>query len=142
MALAASEAGIPPSRIATIMRARSPILPPKPLTTGPALIIPVTKSLRVVEVWFSTAFKRLIELVKPSVSCLNTLWIARVAFIASVRSTSPSTESLIASRVASSISFPSRPVAAISAAIPIVSEAATPIVLESSWARAKVFPLI
>ena len=142
IALAASAAGIPPSLIATIMLARSPILPPKPCTTGPALIIPTTKSSSVVDVWFSTAFNRLIDSVNSVESCLNTLWIASVAFIASCLSTSPRTDKRMASLVDESKSSFVLPVAAMSAAIPRVSVVAIPIVLEISVARAKVFVLI
>ena len=60
-AFAPSEALIPPSLIAVIYKAKSSILPPNPLTTGPAFGIASTKSFRVVDVWFSTALRKLID---------------------------------------------------------------------------------
>ena len=61
IAFAPSDALIPPSFIAVKYKARSSISPPKDLTTGPAFGIASTKSLRVVEVWFSTALRKLID---------------------------------------------------------------------------------
>ena len=37
------------------------MLPPKDFTTGPAFGIASTKSARLVEVWFSTALRKLID---------------------------------------------------------------------------------
>ena len=70
-ALAPSDALIPPSLIAVKYNAKSSTLPPRPLIIGPALGIASTKSLRVVDVWFSTAFKKLIDSASSSVFCLN-----------------------------------------------------------------------
>ena len=71
IAFAASAAGIPPSFIATIKTERSLIDPPRPLITGPAFGIASTKSLRVVDVWFSIALRKLIESANSVVFCLN-----------------------------------------------------------------------
>ena len=60
-ALAASEALTPPSRIAVKYNAKSCTSPPNCFTTVPAFGIASTKSFRVVDVWFSTAFKKLID---------------------------------------------------------------------------------
>ena len=70
-AFAASDALTPPSRIAVMYNAKSSTLPPNCFTTVPALGIASTKSFRVVEVWFSTAFKKLIDSVNSSVFDLN-----------------------------------------------------------------------
>ena len=70
-ALAPSDALIPPSFIAVKYKAKSFTLPPSPCTTGPAFGIASIKSARLVEVWFSTEFKKLIDSVNCSVFCLN-----------------------------------------------------------------------
>ena len=101
---------------------------------GPALGIASTKSLRVVDVWFSTAFKKLIDSESSSVFCLNAVCIAKVAFIASCLSTSPSTARRVVSFIAPNKSFPCFPVAAISAANARVSLNAAPYDLAKSSA--------
>ena len=125
-ALADSAALIPPSRIAVRNSARSCTSPPSCLTTGPALGIATTRSLRDVEVWFSTALRKLIDSASSLVFKLNALCRDRVADIASCLSTSPRIARRVVSATDSSNSFPVLPVAAISAANPIVSFAAAP----------------
>ena len=120
-ALAPSDALIPPSFIAVKYKARSLTSPPSPCITGPAFGIASTRSARLVDVWFSTEFKKLIDSASCSVFCLKVVWIARVAFIASCLSTSPRTASLLVSLTEESNSFPVFPVAAMSAASAIVS---------------------
>ena len=70
-AFAPSDALIPPSLIAVMYKAKSSMLPPSCCITGPAFGIASTKSLRVVDVWFSTALRKLIDSVSCSVFCLN-----------------------------------------------------------------------
>ena len=81
----------------------------------------MTKSSRVVDVWFSTALRKLIESASSFVFIENALCRAKVAFIASCLSTSPSVASLVVSATDPRSAFPSLPVAAISAAKPSVS---------------------
>ena len=70
-AFAPSDALIPPSRIAVRYSAKSCTSPPKAFTTGPAFGIASTKSARLVDVWFSTALRKLIDSVNSVVFCLN-----------------------------------------------------------------------
>ena len=61
IAFADSAAGTPASFIATIITATSLNDPPSCATTGDALGIASTISCKLVLVWFSTAFKKLID---------------------------------------------------------------------------------
>ena len=72
-AFAPSDALIPPSFIAVNNSAKSSTSPPNPLITGPAFGIAITKSSRVVDVWFSTALRKLIDSASSLVFILNAL---------------------------------------------------------------------
>ena len=71
IALAPSEAFTPPSFIAVRYRAKSCTSPPNDLITGPAFGIASVRSARLVDVWFSTALRKLIDSVSSCVFCLK-----------------------------------------------------------------------
>ena len=130
-ALAPSDALIPPSFIAVKKNARSSTSPPNCLTTGPALGIAIVKSSIDTTVWFSTALRKSIFLVKSSAATPKAFVIDIVVSNAFSCSTAPRTASLVASATCAVRSAPVLPIAAASAAIFITSTTATPYLVNS-----------
>ena len=131
-ALAPSDALIPPSFMAVRKKARSSTSPPSCLITGPALGIAMVKSSMEVTVWFSTAFRKLIFFARSSVAVPNALVRDIVVASACSFSTLPSTASLVASATCAKRSAPCLPIAAASAARPMVFSTATPYLVYSA----------
>ena len=130
-ALAPSDALIPPSFMAVRKNARSSTSPPSCLITGPAFGIAIVKSSIDTTVWFSTALRKLILLVKSLAETPKAFVNDIVVSSAFSCSTPPRTASLVASATCAVSSAPVLPMAAASAAIFIVSVTATPYFVNS-----------
>ena len=126
MALAPSDALIPPSFIAVRKNARSLTSPPSCLTTGAAFGIAIVRSSMLSVVWFSTAFKKSMFLPRSCAETPNAFVRLMVVSSAFCWSTPPRTASFADWLICAKRSEPVLPIAAAWAAISMVSATARP----------------